>query len=84
MSIKAKMDGGKQINRIQSGSFEHHCMASGLSMTLGPGWIETTLKHLFGSCSTVTETFCGRRKRKHDSDAQRKSSEAYKKAGIEI
>ena len=25
MSIRAKMDGGKQINRIQSGSFEHRC-----------------------------------------------------------
>ena len=77
------MDGGKQINRIQSGSFEHRCMAAGLSMTLGPGWIETTLKHLFGSCSAVTETFCGHRKQKHESDAQRKSSEAYKKARIE-
>ena len=83
MSIRAKMDRGKQINRIQSGSFEHHCMAAGLSMTLGPGWIKTTLKHLFASCSAVTETFCGHRKRKHESDAQRKSSEAYKKARIE-
>ena len=45
MSIRAKMDGGKQINRIQSGSFEHRCMAAGLSMTLGPGWIEDTLEH---------------------------------------
>ena len=77
------MDGGKQINRIQSGSCEHRCMAAGLSVTLGPGWIETTLKHLFGSCSAVTETFCGRRKKKHESDAQKKSSEAYKKARIE-
>ena len=31
MSIRAKMDGGKQINRIQSGSFEHRCMAAGTS-----------------------------------------------------
>ena len=83
MSIRIKMDGGKQINRIQSGSFEHRCMAAGLSMTLGPGWIETTLKHLFGSCSAVTKTFCGHQKRKHESDAQRKSCEAYKKASIE-
>ena len=42
MSIRAKMDGGKQINRIQSGSFEHRCKAAGLSLTLGPTWIETT------------------------------------------
>ena len=34
MSIQAKMDGGKQINRIQSGSFEHRCKVAGLSLTL--------------------------------------------------
>ena len=58
-------------------------MAAGLSMTLSPRWIETTLKHLFGSCSSVTETFSSRRKRKHECDTQRKSSNAYKKARIE-
>ena len=83
MSIRAKMDGGKQINRIQSGSFKYRCMAAGLSMTLGPGWIEDTLKHVFGSCSSITETFSSCRKRKHQCDMKRKSSAAYKKARIE-
>ena len=77
------MDGGKQVNRIQSGSFQHRCMTAGLSMTLGPRWIETTWKCLFGSCSTITETFSNRRKCKHEHDTQRKSSDAYKKARIE-
>ena len=76
MSISAKMDGGKQINRIQSGSFEHRCMAVGLSMTLGPGWIEDTSKHAFGSCSSITKTFSSRHKRKHQCDTERKSSDA--------
>ena len=58
--LEPKWMGGKQINRIQSGSFEHRCMAAGLSMTLGPGWIEDTLKHLFGSCSSITKTFSSR------------------------
>ena len=58
-------------------------MAAGLPMTLGPGWIETTLKHLFGLCSAVIETFGCCQKQKHESDAQRKSSKAYKKARIE-
>ena len=58
-------------------------MAAGLSMTLGPGWIETTLKYLFGSCSSITEIFSSCRKRKHECDTQRKSSDAYKKARIE-
>jgi len=83
MSIRAKMDGGKQVNRIQSGSFQHRCMTAGLSATLGPGWIETTWKHLFGHCSTITETFSNRRKRKHEQDTKRKSSDTYKKARIE-
>ena len=37
MSVRAKMNGGKQTNRIQSGSFEHRCMTAGLSITLGHG-----------------------------------------------
>lgn len=56
MSIWSKMGGGKQINPIQSGLFKHHCMAAGLSLTLGPGWIETTWKHLIGACSSVTDS----------------------------
>ena len=39
-------------------------------MTLGPGWIETTWKRLFGSCSTITETLSNRRKRKHERDTR--------------
>ena len=83
MSIKAKMDGGKQINRIQSGSFEHRCMAAGLSLTLGPGWTEAAWKHLFGTCSTVTEKFASRPKQKLEQDTKRKSSNEYKHARIE-
>ena len=38
MSIRCKMDGGKFYNRIQSGSFQHHCMAAALCIQYGPGW----------------------------------------------
>ena len=79
MSIRAKINGA---SKLISGLFECRCMAVGLSMTLGPGWIEITLKYLFGSCSPVTETFCGRQKWKHEHDPQRKSSDAYMKARI--
>ena len=75
ISIRAKMDGGKQINRIQSGSFEHRCMAAGLSLTLGPGWTEAAWKHLFGACSTITEKFATHRERKLEQDTKRKSSD---------
>ena len=72
MSIRSKMDGGKQINRIQSGAFQHRCMAAGLRLTLGPGWIAETWQSLFGSCSNITSAFANTRKRKHEYDVQRK------------
>ena len=74
MSVRAKMDGGKQINRIQSGSFQHRCMAAALRLTLGPTWIADSWKHFFGSCSSVLTTYADRRKRKHHQDTERKSS----------
>ena len=38
MHIRAKFDGGKCINRSQSGSWEHRCMGAGLRQNLGPEW----------------------------------------------
>ena len=38
MHIRAKFDGGKVINRSQSGSWEHHCMGAGLQQNLGREW----------------------------------------------
>jgi len=55
MSVQAKMDDGKQINRVQSGSFEHRCMAAGLSLTLGPIWAVDTWSHLFKTASPIAE-----------------------------
>ena len=39
MFIRYKMDGGKYFNRIQSGSFQHRCMAAALQVQHGPGWL---------------------------------------------
>ena len=83
MSVRSKMDGGKRINRIQSGAFQHRCMAAGLRLTLGPGWIAETWKSLFGTCSNVMSTFANTRKRKHEKDVKRKLTQTYKKARIE-
>ena len=43
MSIRTCFDGGKQFNRIQSGSFENHCYAAGLRIQNGPQWLGETL-----------------------------------------
>ena len=38
MHIRTKFDGGKVVNRSQSGSFNHRCMGAGLRQNLGPKW----------------------------------------------
>ena len=38
MHIRCKFDGGKVINRSQSGSWEHRCMGAGLHQNLGKQW----------------------------------------------
>ena len=38
MHIRTKFDGGKVINRSQSGSWEHRCMGAGLRQNLGLKW----------------------------------------------
>ena len=38
MHIRSKYDGGKVINRSQSGSWEHRCMGAGLQQNMGKEW----------------------------------------------
>ena len=38
MYIRSKFDGGKVINRLQSGSWEHRCMGAGLQQNIGREW----------------------------------------------
>ena len=38
MGLRAICDGGKQYNRIQSGSFQHRCYIAGLQAQNGPQW----------------------------------------------
>ena len=44
MSFWCMMDGGKQFNRVQSGSFHHRCNATGLATQHGPNWIMSIWK----------------------------------------
>ena len=38
MHVRSKYDGGKVINRSQSGSWGHRCMGAGLQHNLGKQW----------------------------------------------
>lgn len=42
MSVRTKMNGGKQIN------LEHQCMAAGLRLTLKPTWTADSRKQFLG------------------------------------
>ena len=38
MHIRTKFDGGKQINRSQSGGWDERCAGASLRLNHGPGW----------------------------------------------
>jgi len=48
MSIRSIFDGGKQYNRVQSGSFEGRCYAAGMRVQAGPTWQLETVEHILG------------------------------------
>ena len=79
MSVRCKMDGGKYFNRVQSGSFQHRCMAAPLRIQHGPGWLADVWKLAFSSVGDVLVKFSNNRKRQHTTDTARKIKDKYKK-----
>lgn len=80
MHIRTKFDGGKVINRSQSGLFQHRCMGAGLRLNAGPMWGPISWKSLTGS--DPNETFVKaamENEKKVLKDRKRKSSEEAKK-----
>ena len=77
------MDGGKYFNRIQSGSFQHRCMAAALRIQHGSGWTTTVLQSMGLSDELqLSNQFSIRRKRKHNCDSARKVYLKYKQVDI--
>ncbi len=52
MHVRSKFDGGKVINRYQSGSWEHRCMGAGLQHNVGKEWGPSLWKQM-SKCSPV-------------------------------
>ena len=73
------MDGGKAFNCIQSGSFQHRCMAAALRVQYGAGWVAHVWNLMFQSPSDIMNVFAAQRKRKHFLDTARKVTHKYKK-----
>ena len=82
MSVCCKMDGGKFFNRIQSGSFQHRCMAAALRVQYGSGWVAHIWRSLFHTASDIMDIHAAQRKRKHSLDSARKVTLKYKKTTI--
>ena len=49
MHVRCKFDGGKYVNRSQSGSFQHRCYGAGLQQNLGKSWSPTIWEQMAGS-----------------------------------
>ena len=73
------MDGGKYFNRVQSGSFQHRCMAAALRIQHGTGWLADVWKLALSCVGDVLVKFSKNRKRHHTTDIARKIKDKYKK-----
>lgn len=79
MHIRCKFDGGKVINRSQSGSWEYRCMGAGLQQNLGKEWGPKVWSSMTGSSpnqhfTDVAECFA----EKADRDRKRKATKEAK------
>ena len=87
MHIRSKFDGGKQINRSQSGSWEGRCAGAGLRQVLGPAWgpkawKEATGKEanlIFTSDLKVKQVVADRKRKASEPEKQRRRQVKYKR-----
>ena len=79
MHIRTKFDGGKVINRSQSGSFTHRCMGAGLRQNMGPEWGTKVWKKMTTTSPNKVFTDTAERYAKRVlKDRERKNTEAAK------
>ena len=79
MYIKSKFDGGKVVNRSQSGSWEHRCMGAGLQQNMGKTWGPTAWSKMTNtSPNQVFLDAAESSAKKADNDRKRKATEEAK------
>lgn len=79
MHIRSKFDGGKVINRSQSGSWEHRCMGAGLQQNKGKQWAPEIWKEMTNSSpNQIFSDTVERSTKKFESDKKRKATEKAK------
>ena len=79
MHIRTKFDGGKVINRCQSGSWEHRCMGAGLRQNLGRTWGPQAWQRMTTSSPNKVYTDAAERSaKKLQKNNERKATEEVK------
>ena len=72
MHVRCKFDGGKVVNRSQSGSWEHRCYGAGLEQNLGKCWSPHIWEQVTESCpSQIFTDMAESRARKGNRDRKR-------------
>lgn len=79
MNIRCKFDGGKVINRSQSGSWEFRCMGAGLQQNLGHDWGPEAFSEMTASAvNPVYQNAATTLAKKTADDKKRKATEKAK------
>ena len=79
MNIRCKFDGGKQINRSQSGSWEARCAGAALRVNEGPEWGPKCWEKITKSANSHTyKTVATKRAKELAKSKKRKTSEKAK------
>ena len=79
MHIRCKFDGGKVVNRIQSGSWQHRCMGAGLQPNLGAQWTLKTWSEMTASQpNAIFEEVTTAASKKAECDRKRKATDEAK------
>ena len=79
MHIRCKFDGGKQINRIQSGSWQARCAGAGLRCNMGPSWGPVAWEKAVGTPPLeVYQSTAEKAVQRTEQDRKRKATEKSK------
>ena len=79
MSVFSKMDGWKQINRIQSRTFQHMLDHGSLLISYKVGWQKLGSHYLDPVSVLHMSILSNTRKRKHENYVKHMVAQAYKK-----
>ena len=75
MNVRAKFDGGKQINRSQSGSWQARCAGAGLRINEGPAWGPAAWEKVLSTPSATFTKVAQSKSKKVEKDLKRKSTD---------